>query len=1582
MYTGNPLPPGERVYGQDSTPDLTAELVSNATAKSLNDRMGFGGWTVLGLDYAAVVLNFLLWATLFWHFALRNSSDSADEIKGSLADGDVEKNKKNENQVTDEAMKISSAPEQASRPAALRVVNMSKSYDGTKFVNTDISFEVRPGQIFALLGHNGAGKTTLLRQLTALIPSTSGDAVVNGFSVKANPSEVRKRLGFCPQQNPMWKGYTMREHLLFFLDLQNSTGKKVTLQNPTHPGMTGGSERCGASSKPAERHQVKNAEQSDFLTAKMLDYAEALGIKEKLDTNCAALSGGQKRRMWTLCALLQQDSLLLLDEPTSGLDPQARRDFWILLDRVCREENRACVFSTHYLEEADMLAEEKVILAHGEVVASGTSGQMKVEHGAGFWITLQSENEGSAPSDKSDSKLSRSDLLLRASREVIFHNPRTKIRLQQITKTDAPGRFLQCLVPYEHAAALPVILEDLSKPEVQQQFSLDERVTVQKTTLEEVFQKLGEDEEDEDVAQEALFRASLVAGADIVDAAKGGDAQATYISTDPSTNNSSRTVEAKKKNNNDTDISAAKAGTTSATMKNTLTTRTFHFWRQVLAVCRFRFQSEFTAVFIPAVAVILFLWLFCARTPDNGNTVFASAPELTSVYFSLLAFVGCGQALLTGRFREEREQGRLAHLLIHGVSRSAYKLGTVLFFLLPALLVMLLGFAAATQTLSTPWKYGTPTLQAMLWLLGLIYSIDALVLGSLLAEGQPWRSNLFLILQLVLPVILYGPFLQTPPRVVLAADEEISSVSKLMTQTYFPNDVSDPLPLMSASKALTAIQRIALPIFFPNIAMAVVYKDLLNKRNVLAWLHFYWEGLKDAMAARSFVVGDTDAIADTLLQNATLQDRVMAGTAAMVQRDKFHFEKVQALTAKYQTPQFYFGASFPGYLMKVLNSATPADLSFGIVKKDNPRVVIRTESLQNSVRHESWASGQDFVTTVNVWTWLSLFFGFFLRLAMWLLSIFCDGHQGRRRGLFSCCTKRANAKGNKQAHHHSPQGALRAVGPSDEQDEARDPLLSASKGQKIAHAYTDPFPEDDGRDPDVVEEERRLRHVLNKERTHGSAPEVVGAATTGMLKIYRNKASTTSIIHPDDIAVLDLEKKFDNPANPSCPKYALGGVSLGVQSGQCFGLLGPNGAGKSTLFTMLSGNYDDSGPPTDGQIIVFGEDVTRSGFGKAYQKMGIVPQFDYHLFPYATARQHLELYVKISGVEIAKHSWSMNALQLMEKQVIANKKGRVPSPTDTTTLLIDAILNSVGLDPYSPKVVGEYSGGMMRRLSFAVALITEPKILLLDELSAGVDIVSQRLLWKVLQNRASNQTVITTTHSMSEVEAVCDRVCILVSGKLQCLGTTSRIKQVYGSLCHVDLYCRALNNNKKNLELDGAAPVGMDAAIVEILADVQQLLLHGRHNSEVEKTICDDAASIVSPSASEEHNNADEATGVIELPLSSTSKMEETAAAGAAAASAKLFVLEKHAFSDSRFRVMLGVERQSLRMEKLFQWCQENSSSAAGSGAGCSMQLCRNKSFAVEDFSIGEPTIEQIFLKFAAKQEAILLEEEQTKMDI
>ncbi len=216
-------------------------------------------------------------------------------------------------------------------PAAIEIKDLRKRYDDVEAVS-GVSFEVQEGRFFGFLGPNGAGKTTTINIITGLTNRTSGDVRVFGKDVSADYRSCRRRIGLAPQEFNFDRFFSIRKLLEF------------------EAGY------FGLAPKSA-RQRIE-------------ELFEKFGLTEKANKPSQELSGGLKRRLLLVKALIHDPDILILDEPTAGVDLELRHELWDYL-RELNRRGKTIVLTTHYLEEAEALCEEVVILHKGKIVEQG-----------------------------------------------------------------------------------------------------------------------------------------------------------------------------------------------------------------------------------------------------------------------------------------------------------------------------------------------------------------------------------------------------------------------------------------------------------------------------------------------------------------------------------------------------------------------------------------------------------------------------------------------------------------------------------------------------------------------------------------------------------------------------------------------------------------------------------------------------------------------------------------------------------------------------------------------------------------------------------------------------------------------------------------------------------------------------------------------------------------------------------------------------------------------------------------------------------------------------------------------------------
>ncbi|KAF5907375.1 ATP-binding cassette sub-family A member 5-like [Clarias magur] len=236
---------------------------------------------------------------------------------------------------------------------AIRICNIRKTYkgkDNTVEALRGLTFDIYEGQITALLGHSGAGKSTLMNILCGICPPTEGSATIYGSPVAeiADGAEMKQLVGICPQFNIIFDVLTVEEHLKIFAAIKGILPCDID-------------------------NEVKKV-------------LKALDLEKIMDAHAKNLSGGQKRKLSVGIAILGDPKILLLDEPTAGMDPVSRHQVWSLLKS--RRAGRVTVLSTHYMDEADILADRKAVISQGQLKCVGSSLYLKTKCGVGYHLRM------------------------------------------------------------------------------------------------------------------------------------------------------------------------------------------------------------------------------------------------------------------------------------------------------------------------------------------------------------------------------------------------------------------------------------------------------------------------------------------------------------------------------------------------------------------------------------------------------------------------------------------------------------------------------------------------------------------------------------------------------------------------------------------------------------------------------------------------------------------------------------------------------------------------------------------------------------------------------------------------------------------------------------------------------------------------------------------------------------------------------------------------------------------------------------------------------------------------------------------
>uniref|UniRef100_A0A674DFE8 P-type phospholipid transporter n=1 Tax=Salmo trutta TaxID=8032 RepID=A0A674DFE8_SALTR len=1215
------------------------------------------------------------------------------------------------------------------------IKNLVKVYShGNKLAVDGLTLGFYEGQITSFLGHNGAGKTTTMSILTGLFPPTSGTAYILGKDIRSELSAIRQNLGVCPQHNVLFSMLTVEEHIWFYARLKGLSEEKVK----------------------AEMEQIVND----------------IGLPHKRQCRSNTLSGGMQRKLSVALAFVGGSKVVILDEPTAGVDPYARRGIWDLLLKY--RAGRTIILSTHHMDEADILGDRIAIISHGKLCCVGSSLFLKTQLGTGYYLTLvkrdldltlsscrnSSSSSSVSYSKKGDSvSESSSDAGLGSEPEseattidvtmisnVIFkHVPAARL-------VEDLGHELTYVLPYK-AAKGGAFVELFHE--------IDDRLSdlgissygISDTTLEEIFLKVAEDS--------GVDAAELPNSDGAIPARRHrrhafGDHQSClkpFTEDDAfDFNDSEGDPESRE-----TDWLGGSDGKGSYQVKGWRLIRQQFvalIWKRFLYARRSR-KGFFAQIVLPAVFVCIALVFSLIVPPFGKYPSLELEPGMYEEQFTFISNDAPGDA------DTNKLLGALTNYDGFGSRCNSLHI--------------------PCNTLDDEWAVPeVPESVRDIFMNGNWSMENPSPLCECSCEGR----------KKMLPECPAGAGGLPPPQVKISDKGTLQNltgrnISDYLVKTYaqiigksLKNKISvnefryggfslgarntQHLPPGDDIDQGTAADR-----FLASLSSFI--QGLDTKNNVKIWFNnkgwhsigSFLNVMNNGILRASLPAGQDSSkygirafnhplnlTKEQLSQVALMTTSVDVLVSICVifamsfVPASFVVFLIQERVNKAKHMQFISGVHpflywLSNFIWDMCNYIVPATLVIIIficfqqdayVSSTNLPVLALLLLLYGwSITPLMYPASFFFKipsTAYVVLTSVNILIGINGSVSTFVLELFGSNEIGGINDIL------------KNVFLIFPHFCLGRG------------LIDMVKNQAMADAL-----------------ERfglcfcfLTNHLFLPLNLFAMAVQGVVFFTITVLIQYRFCIKKPIGEEDEDVArerqrilggggqsdILELKqltKVYNRKQKPAVDR-----LCVGIPPGECFGLLGVNGAGKTSTFKMLTGDSI----VTSGEAYLAGKSVLTE-INEVHQNMGYCPQFD-AINDLLTGREHLEFYAILRGVP--------------EKEVCE---------------VAEWGIRKLGLIKYVDKAAGSYSGGNMRKLSTAMALIGGPPVVFLDEPTTGMDPKARRALWNcILSIVKEGRSVVLTSHSMEECEALCTRMAIMVNGRFRCLGSVQHLKNRFG----------------------------------------------------------------------------------------------------------------------------------------------------------------------------------------------------------
>uniref|UniRef100_A0A7N8X2T3 ATP-binding cassette sub-family A member 2 n=1 Tax=Mastacembelus armatus TaxID=205130 RepID=A0A7N8X2T3_9TELE len=1286
-------------------------------------------------------------------------------------------------------------------PLVVCIDKLTKVYKtGSKLAINKLSLNLHENQVVSFLGHNGAGKTTTMSILTGLFPPTSGSATIYGHDIRTEMERIRQNLGMCPQHNVLFDKLSVEEHLWFYSRLK---------------GMA-----------------------EDDIRKEMDKMIVDLELSNKRHSLVQTLSGGMKRKLSVAIAFVGGSRAVILDEPTAGVDPYARRAIWDLILKY--KQGRTILLSTHHMDEADLLGDRIAIISHGKLKCCGSPLFLKSTYGDGYKLTLvkkQSEGRGLQP----PSSLSPSSC----------ESPCSETRVTQFIRQFVAS----CLLVSDSNTELSYVLpsEAVKKGCFERLFqALEKRLDslaltsfgVMDTTLEEVFLKVSEEDQSLENSDSEKPQVEL---SNLVMCSRLSHSSLKSSSSSGSVRGSERGVYSEFYGDYSPLFDGQESDSASLREPEVLegqgSFKLEGWWLKLsqfygLIIKRFHCAKRntkglFSQILLPAFFVCV------------AMTVALSVPEIGDL----------PPLILSPSQYHNYTQPRGNFIPYANEDRSQYR-SKLLPDVSPQKIINTLRLPSgvgATCVLKTPFNSTLDQLAQTLnpsannsKTLAARYfdsmCLDSFTQGVPLSNFVPpppspvpsddpdprFEEGLFNF-TVAPPTTVHDP-VTSPPTLPQSTHEAVRCTCSMQgTGFSCPSGVGGHPPLMKVvtgdilvditgrnvseyllftsdrlrlhryggltvgniQKSIPASFGRQIPPMVRKIAVRRSAQVLYNNKGYHS-MPTYLNVLNNAILRANLPVSKGNPAAygitvtnhpmnrtsaslslDYLLQGTDVVIAIFIIVAMSFVPASFVVFLVAEKSTKAKHLQFVSGCDpviywLANYIWDMLNYLVPAtccviilfvfDLPAYTSPTNFPAVLSLFLLYGWSITPIMYPASFWFEVPSTAYVFLiviNLFIGITATVATFLLQLFEHDKDLKKVNSYlkSCFLIFPNynlghglmemAYNEYINEYYAKIGQFDKMKSPFEWDIVTRGLVAMTIQGFVGFLIT------------ILCQYNFLRKPLKVPVSCQPIDDDDVDVACERRRVLRGDADN------DMLKIENLTKVYKSRKMGHI--LAVDRLCLGVRPGECFGLLGVNGAGKTTTFKMLTGDECTTG----GEAFINGNSILKDLL-HVQQSIGYCPQFD-ALFDDLTAKEHLELYTRLRGIPWKDHQrvvqWALEKLKLTK---------------------------------YADKPAGTYSGGNKRKLSTAIALIGYPSLIFLDEPTTGMDPKARRFLWNlILDIIKTGRSVVLTSHSMEECEALCTRLGIMVNGRFKCLGSIQHLKNRFGDGYMITVRTKSSSNVKE-----------------------------------------------------------------------------------------------------------------------------------------------------------------------------------------